>query len=76
MQHSPQSDRVANLLDLPFRDIFFILLPCLTVESIIVRAMEGAVILAPTPVPAAAHPLSVKASGQRLYDLLAHRLLR
>ena len=50
--------------------------PLFPVEAIIVRAMEGTTISAPTPVLAAADPLKVKASGQRLDVVFTPRLLR
>ena len=50
-------------MDLPFADILFMLPPRFTIEAVIVRAMERTAMGAPTPIPAAAHPLSMKASA-------------
>ena len=52
------------------------LLALYPVEAIIVRAVLRTTITAATPTLAAAHPLKVKTSGQRLDDVFIHRLLR
>ena len=63
-------------MDLSFGYILFVLPPGFPVETVIIRAMKSAAMRAPTPVLAAAHPLRLKAPGQRFYGLLFHKLLR
>ncbi len=76
MQSSPRSDGGADLVNLSSRDIFLMLPSFYPVEAIIVRAVLGTTINAATPTLAAADPLKVKTSGQRLDDVFIQRLLR
>ena len=55
-------DSGANLVDLLFGYIFFVLLSCFAVEAVKIRAMERTAVSAATPVPAAAHQLSMETS--------------
>ena len=76
MQSSPRSDGGPDLVNLSSWDIFLMLPSFYPVEAIIVRAVLGTTINAATPTFAAADPLKVKTSGQRLDDVFIQRLLR